>query len=297
MIQSKVIFDEAKHTYTAPDGRKLSGVTPIISWMYPTTYAGISDEVLRAAAEYGTMVHKACEAADNGIVASDDFVSQYLELKKDNNLYTIANEYLVDDGRIASSIDVVAEGKDGIWLLDIKTTSSLHHENVRLQLSIYAYLAERFDIDAKRLAAVWIPRPQYGSPKLVEVSRIPSDICEEIITAYLDKDEEARERLLKAITTDTMPVEIRNAEVSVCHIIRNLKELEEQKKEIEARLLALMQEYNIKKYESENLVLTRVLPSKRVSIDTTRLKAEYPEIAKQLEKETTTKESIKITLR
>ena len=297
MTTSKVTFDPIAHTYTTEDGRQLSGVTPIVAWIYPRTYDGISDEVLAKAAEYGTMVHRACEAADNGIVASDQFVQDYLNVKNAHGLSTLANELIIDNDKVASAIDVVAVDSFGDkWLLDIKTTSQLHNENVRLQLSIYAAIAAGMGIETSHIAALWLPKPQYGKPALVEYTRIPADICNRIIDAYLAQDNAAREELLPLLQ-ETLPAEVIDAQRALVQIIKSQRMMEEQKKDIESRLLALMQEYNVKKWESDIMVITRVLPTTRTTIDTKALKANYPEIVKGYEKETTTKESIKITLR
>ena len=43
--ESKVIFDPEKHEYTL-NGRQLSGVTPIVAWLFPETYKGIPQQVL-----------------------------------------------------------------------------------------------------------------------------------------------------------------------------------------------------------------------------------------------------------
>ena len=297
MTTSKVTFDPIAHTYTTEDGRQLSGVTPIVAWIYPRTYDGISDEVLAKAAEYGTMVHRACEAADNGIVASDQFVQDYLNVKNAHGLSTLANELIIDNDKVASAIDVVAVDSFGDkWLLDIKTTSQLHNENVRLQLSIYAAIAAGMGIETSHIAALWLPKPQYGKPALVEYTRIPADICNRIIDAYLAQDNAAREELLPLLQ-ETLPAEVIDAQRALVQIIKSQRMMEEQKKDIESRLLALMQEYNVKKWESDALVITRVLPSTRTTIDTKALKADHPELVKEYEKTTTTKESIKITLR
>lgn len=297
MEKSKVLFNAEEHTYTTADGRNLGGVTPIVAWMYPNTYASITREVLAKAANYGTMVHRACEAADNGIVAADDFVQSYVNIKKEAGLTTSANELIIDNDKVASAIDVVATDEDGkTWLLDIKTTSSLHYENVRLQLSIYAAMYEGMGGEVDRLAAIWLPKEQYGTPKLVPVNRIPADTCNAIIDAFLANDEDKREELLAAVA-DNVPAEVRDAEGALIQIITKQKQMEAQRKEIEDRLLELMQAHDVKKYESDRIAITRVLSSTRTSIDSKKLKAEYPEIAAACEKTTTTKESIKITIK
>ena len=297
MKKSDIIFNEEAHTYTAPDGRQLSGVTPIVAWYYPTTYEGISDEVLQAAADYGTKVHKACEAADAGIIGTDRYVQDYIDLKAQAGLTTIANEYLIDDGSVASKIDLIAKGPDcRTWLLDIKTTSQVHRENVRLQLSIYAAIGEAFGINADALGVVWLPKPQYGAPAIIPVSIIPADVCRRAITAYLNNDTEARAQILEELE-EPLPAEVLDAEAALCNIIAQQKEMEEQRKRLEAGLLQLMQTHNVKKYETKKVVITRILSSTRKSVDTKRLQEDYPVLVEMYMKETKTKESIKITVR
>ena len=41
LVSSPVVFNEEHHTYTL-NGHQLSGVTPIIAWLFPDTYRGIT---------------------------------------------------------------------------------------------------------------------------------------------------------------------------------------------------------------------------------------------------------------
>lgn len=55
-----------------------------------------------------------------------------------------------------------------------------------------------------------------------------------------------------------------------------------------------MEENDIKKIDTGDLVITRVLPTTRLSVDSTRLKKEKPDIYEQYLKESTIKGSIRI---
>ena len=72
-------------------------------------------------------------------------------------------------------------------LADIKTTSKVHEDNVRLQLSIYAYLFELNNPDCyvDRLFCLWLPKPQYGEGEIYEVKRVSTELCKAIIEAYV----------------------------------------------------------------------------------------------------------------
>lgn len=174
--KSPVIFDEISHTYNYI-GQMLSGVTSLLHrTLFADKYTGIDPAVLAKAAEYGHNIHEQIELVDTlGVESDNAAVQAYLRMKSENNLTTLCNEYLVSDEMvIASSIDIVF---DDYTLADIKTTSKLDMEYLSWQLSIYAYLFEMQNPSLKvpRLLAIWLPKPRYGSPMLVEVVRKSTD--------------------------------------------------------------------------------------------------------------------------
>ena len=83
-------------------------------------------------------------------------------------------------------VDVYDENGDDS-LGDIKCTSKVHIPNVTLQLSIYAWLYEMQNPTrkVKNLYCVWLPRPQYGQPDIFLLDRVPSEVCEKIVTDYI----------------------------------------------------------------------------------------------------------------
>lgn len=180
--QSGVIFNEVDHTYTFL-GSLLSGVTSLLHrTLFASKYRGISAEVLAKAAAYGHNIHEQIELVDTlGVVSQTPAVQAYLQMKADLKLTTLANEYLVSDEQyIASSIDIVF---DDLTLADIKTTSRLDMEYLSWQLSMYAYLFELQNAGLKvpRLLAIWLPKPQYGKPMIVEVPRKSNDALKVLI--------------------------------------------------------------------------------------------------------------------
>jgi len=75
------------------------------------------------------------------------------------------------------------------------------------------------------------------------------------------------------------------------------KELEKQYKEAKKKLHDAMEAYDIKKFETDHVVITRILPSERRSLDSKKLKEDHPELAKQYQKITKTKGSVRIKLK
>ena len=290
--QSPVIFNELDHTYTL-DGKSLTGVTSILNrQLFADKYFGISDEVLNKAAEYGKGVHESIELYDAlGIGEDDDAVKAYLKLIKKAKLTRLDNEYLVSDNDyVASSIDVVF---DDYTLADIKTTSHLDEEYVSWQLSIYAYLFEKQnpDLQANKLIAIWIPKARYGKPKIVEVCRKP--VSEVIRLIEADK---SGQQYIPSVATST-EITIANEVVQeVIRIERELKELKDKQTELREGLLKQMQDYNIKSFKTDGLILTRKLATTKTSLDSKMLQEKYPEIYEECLKTSEVKESLLIKI-
>lgn len=306
--ESPVIFDSGKHTYTL-NGVRLSGVTAIVKWMFPETYKDIPQSVLEKAAAHGTQVHTKCELYDSlGIGDDMPEVQDYIRLKEEHGLKTLVSEYLVDDGGyISSSIDKVFEvDESGCYPLgDLKTTSKVHRDNVTLQLSIYAYLFEKNNEGKKagRLMCIWLPKKQYGDAAIIDLKRIPSDACEEIIAGYLAKEDSApyREKWFGAVEStevalveEELPANLKDAEEEIIKIEMALKKLEEKKGELKSGLYDLMVKHNVKKWQSERLQLVRKLDGTRETLDSAKVKKNYPEIYEECKKVSAVKGSLTI---
>lgn len=182
LAQSAVVFNEVDHTYNYL-GNFLSGVTSLLHrTLFADKYNGIDPAVLAKAAAYGHNIHEQIELVDTlGVESQTPAVQSYLQMKADLGLTTLANEYLVSDEEyIASSIDIIF---DDLTLADIKTTSRLDMEYLSWQLSMYAYLFERQNPSLKvpRLLAIWLPKPQYGKPNIIEIPRKSNDALKVLI--------------------------------------------------------------------------------------------------------------------
>lgn len=189
-----IYFDSQQHRYYYLD-KELCGITGIISKrLFPNKYAWVSEDVLIAAANRGSIIHEQCELMDCFPYESQfQEVNNYKKLIDDNNLNVECSEYIVTDHeRIASAIDKVFKISDNeYWLGDIKTTSRLDKKSVSWQLSIYAWLFELNNPDCKvtKLYGIWL---RGDKAKLVEVERIPTDIVRDLIEfhfKHIDDDE------------------------------------------------------------------------------------------------------------
>ena len=193
-------------------------------------------------------------------------------------------------------------------LADIKTTSKIHKDNVALQLSIYAYLFEKCNKGKKvgRLFVIWLPKEQYGKAELMELKRIGSADCKKIVKAYVAKEDATpyREKYFGGVEASTeiepieeaMPANLKDAEDEIIKIETQLKQMEERKKELKEGLYELMVQHNVKKWQSKRLQIVRKLESTRESIDTAKVKKQYPEVYAECLKTSKVKGSITINI-
>ena len=308
--KSSVKFDRENHTYEL-NGKQLQGVTPIVAWLFPETYAGIPQSVMMSAASYGSMVHSACHMADVVGIAEHDSVKAYLQLKERAGLVTIANEFLVSDEKdIASSIDVVChEQKANLdALIDIKTTSKVHHNHLSVQLSIYAWLyEEQTGRKVGNLYCIWLPKPRYGVPDIIPVRRLSYATCQYIVSSYIAGADNTKCRMMlqdeglvfdnaPALTSEQIPTQYSDVIDEVINIEEQLSSLKEREKALKDGLLQLMREHGVKKWTSDNLILTYIGETTRKAVDSTKLKSNFPEVYNQCIKESKVSDSIKITI-
>ena len=93
----------------------------------------------------------------------------------------------------------------------------------------------------------------------------------------------------------------KNANVEVINAIAQIsitkKQIEEQEKTMKEILLAAMEAYGVTKFENDAIKITYYAPSTTTSIDSTKLKKEQPDIAKEYSKTSSKKSYIKIEVK
>ena len=296
LIQSPVAFDKEHHTYTY-EGRRLSGVTAMLSrQLFGDKYAGVSESVLRHAAERGSYIHQMCELADRtGITGDCEEARAYLELCSSERLSHVESEYLVSDlQHYASSIDKVFRGRGSneYWLADIKTTYALDKEYLRWQLSVYARLFELQNPGAKvtRLIGIWL---RDGKAKACDIERIDTGT----VKALLAADAEGRKfacNLPALKDGEPLPKEYQAVEGMIIAMQSEYEYLDKRLKELKARWLADMEKQGITKFKSDRIAITRKAGGEAVKFDKDKFDKDYPGL---YDKYLTTKRKGSITLK
>ncbi|MCF0201765.1 MAG: hypothetical protein HUK08_00230 [Bacteroidaceae bacterium] len=306
LTQSEVVFEQLGHTYTL-HGKQLQGVTGIVSWFFPKTYNNIPEAVLHRAAERGSAIHAAIEMYESFDINMGEFseLDDYKELKAVHKFDVAFTEHLVSDNEnIASSIDIVMRDAE---ICDVKTTSSLHLDNVRLQLSIYAYLLELNNehIKVPRLSVIWLPKRIYGNAAYKTVERIPSEVCADIIREYLnggspdkfyhlfpdftpeDKDGQGKDDNL--IDDDTLE--------TVTETLREYKRIKAQYDAVQKDVRDIMTANSRNAYECDFFKVSLSKDTEVVSFDEARFKGENPELWAKYTKTSVRKGGCRITLK
>lgn len=297
--QSKIEFYKESHQYVNPDtGKELSGITGIIKdLVFPDKYTGVSEEVLKAAAERGTVIHDMCEEfAINGTVEAfmPDEVQAFVNHFSISGTKFIAAEYLVsEEQNIATMIDLVDEEGN---LYDIKTTSTLDKEYLSWQLSICACLFEIQNLgkQAGKLYGIWIKGDRC---EVVEVPRIPDNDLELLFDAWLDGEEFVNPLKVVAGEDEVQMAKLLEVEQSIVRLEDEAKRMKEVRQQYVDYMLAEMKKRGVKTLETDNIKLTVKDAYKRTSIDTAALKKDLPDVAKKYSKESEVKASLIIKIK
>lgn len=297
LVKSKVRFDEEQHRYFLGE-KELSGITgTLIKKAFPDTYKGIPDAVLAKAAERGSVVHQNLELFDTICNSDVNIMPSVLPEVKDYNemlisygLHHVDSEYLVTDNEnFASAIDKVLEDNEGnIYLADIKTTATLHYDNVSLQLSIYAkwFEEQNPDLKVKEIVCMWFKN---GQSKFQPLPRVSDEQIDELINAYLADDAEYQYKV-------EVPEQFSALEQEYRLVSARMDALKIKQDDLKEQMMKMMEANKQKSIKTNIGSYSYVAATTKKTFDTKLFKDTEPEHYEYYLKETTTKPSIRIKL-
>lgn len=142
----EVDFDETKHVYATPEGVRVPSVSELLRPLTASVYSEVDPEVLRRAAEFGTAVHACTEFLDAGDLDEDSIdpawassLDAYKAFLRDCAPEWSGVELRLACERYAGTLDRVGTMKGETWIVDLKTTSTIH-DHVGVQLAAYEAL-------------------------------------------------------------------------------------------------------------------------------------------------------------
>lgn len=295
--KSKVVFNEMDHTYFL--GKKqLSGITgTLIKRAFPDTYKDIPESVLAKAAERGGMIHNSfelfCTVFGSDLSAYPNPTQElrdFSDMLHSYELHHVESEYLVTDNKyFASAIDgVFADNDNNIYLVDYKTTSTLHYDNVSLQLSIYARWFEQMNpkLKVKEIVCMWF---KDGKSKFQPLPRVSEEKIDELITAYLDNDEKYKYEV-------EVPQEFSALEQEYRLLTARIDTLKIRQDAVKEQLMHMMEENKRKTIKTAYGSYAYLAASTAKRFDTKLFKDTEPDHYEYYLKEVETKPSIRIKL-
>ena len=297
LVKSKVRFDEEQHRYFLGE-KELSGITgTLIKKAFPDTYKGIPDSVLAKAAERGNVIHQNLELFDTICNSDVNIMPSVLPEVKDYNemlisygLHHVDSEYLVTDNEnFASAIDkVLADNEGNIYLADIKTTATLHYDNVSLQLSIYAkwFEEQNPDLKVKEIVCMWFKN---GQSKFQPLPRVSDEQIDELINAYLADDAEYQYKV-------EVPEQFSALEQEYRLITARMDALKIKQDDLKEQMMKMMEANKQKSIKTNIGSYSYVAASTKKTFDTKLFKDTEPDHYEHYLKDTTTKPSIRIKL-
>ena len=295
--QSKVVFDEMNHTYHL--GKKeLSGITgTLIKRAFPDTYKDIPEAVLAKAAERGGMIHNSfelfCTVFGADIKQYPNPTEEVLALNNmllSYGLHHVESEYLVTDNKyFASAIDgIFADADNNIYIVDYKTTSTLHYDNVSLKLSIYARWFEQMNpkLKVKERVCMWFKN---GQSKFQPLPRVSDEKIDELITAYLNNDDTYKYEV-------EIPEQFSALEQEYRLLTARIDTLKLRQDTIKEQLMHMMETNKQKSIKTSFASYAYVAASTSQRFDTKLFKDTEPDHYEHYLKEVETKPSIRIKL-
>ncbi len=294
LIHSGVVFYPKEHMYVNEEGTILSGVTSILKrHMFADKYRGIPAHVLAKAAERGTYIHEQLQNLDEfGVADEIAEVENYKKLKQKHNIKVLANEYLVTDNeQYATQVDMIDVELN---LYDYKTISTLDDDYLSWQLSLNAYLFELQNPTLKvgKLYAIWL---RDDICELREIQRQPAGevarliACDKAGVLYVWNKPAAQE-----------PAEVRSlidVETIIAQIEEGLKDAKAKRAQMIEAIKQSMLDNGQKSIETDRVKITLTKPTTRISIDSTRLKSEMPEVYEQFSKTSEVDSSVRVTIK
>ena len=293
----KVTFIEETHQYFI--GKKeLKGVTgTLIKKAFPDTYKNIPESVLMKAAERGGLIHNTfetfCSIFDADLKQYPNPTEELLAFHSmlvAYDLHYVASEYLVTDGEnFASAIDGIFADKEGnIYLVDYKTTATLHYDNVSLQLSIYAkwFEEQNPDLKVKEIVCMWFKN---GQSKFQPLPRVSDEQIDELINAYLSEDTDYKYKV-------EVPEQFSALEQEYRLITARMDALKIKQDDLKEQIMKMMEANKQKSIKTNIGSYSYVAATTKKTFDTKLFKDTEPEHYEYYLKETTTKPSIRIKL-
>lgn len=308
----QVSFEEKGHIYSVNGEIASISVTELLTKHKLSPYSGVNNARMKDSADVGKAIHKDLEDILN--VASyepkTEQGKQFAEWVKENLDCGVGEQMLGYESNglvIAGTADVMAIAKDKTLIIaDHKNTSQFHREYVSWQVSLLDYFARKLGKEkvngkilnwkgAKRFICFHYD-PKTGKMTTYELDKVSDEEIERLLDCELH--DEIYQRPMLVIDPE-LQVQFLRAEEYLAQVELTYKLAEENAKTIREQMLNLFEKQGIKSWESPTgkVKVTYVEPSERLSVDSAKLKKDYPQVFSECQKLSKVKAQIRVKVR
>lgn len=304
---------EKTHTYLVNGDIASISVTELLAkHKLAPDYSDVKKEILKDKASKGKTVHKDIENILNSkaYTPTTPQGEQFLEWASKNLDCAVGEQPLALDFNgmiICGTCDIMGFTKDGnAFICDTKTTSKIYKDTVAWQVSLLDYMARNCGddiINGKEFH--WKGASKFlchhydlkeNAFREIELEKVPDEEIEKLLNC--EYNNEIYEQKVLVIDED-LKAQIEKAEVELKEIETAYKEAEKKAKELREQLCEAFRTQNVKSWESadKSILITYVCQTQRMSVDSTKLKKEFPRAYELCQKISTVKDSVQVKLR
>lgn len=296
----KVVFNESNHTYKLGEKILISVTRLLKKHKLSPDYSAVDPDVLKRAAGKGIAVHKEIENyIKNGDIGFTQELQDFITICDELGFVPEKSEIILPDGDIpdeevndcvcAGTADLIGKINGEYVIADIKATSSVDKRAYAWQLSLYERLA---GITFSKMYIFHLCAESKAIPieriDKVEIDRLLD--CERRGEIYQEPGLMVAPEILEcALQAEN---ELKAAEAAS-------KAAKAKADEYRQKLYELMTAQGLASFETldKTMLITRIAPSTKTTIDQERLRADMPEIAAKYVKTSKVKGYCKITIR
>ena len=286
-----VNFNEETHTYTNEKGKELISVTTLLKRAgISPDYSNVREDILKASAERGTLIHKEIEVYNKtGEVGFTPELQSFINYCKENDIEILASEKMVYNEDVAGTIDLIVRYRKTkkVKYVDLKTTSTTYMASVSWQLSIYK------DLDREHPEAeleVW----HFLKDSSLEVKDV-TEVAKSAIDCLYDSYRKGTK--FEIVLNDNMLTELYEVEKIIAYFENERKTAEKNAAMVRDKIVASMKELGITKFENDKIVITYIAPTTSEKLDSKKLKELEPAIYQKYVKNSPVKEQVRIKLK
>lgn len=309
-----VEFDEKDHAYAINGDIANISVTELLrKHGLAPNYAGVSKEKLARASARGKAVHKDLENILNTAnytptTRQGEQFAEWVRINLDSGVGEQMLGYSKDGLTIAGTADVIGIAKDGALIIgDHKNTAKFHAEYVSWQVSLYDYFLRQLNGEALNghylnwKGATRFYCFHYNTSKngRLEVHRLDK-VTDAEIERLLECEKAGKIYQRQTLVVEqTLQDKVVQAEKYLAQVEQMLKDAKAQSNRIRAQMLSVFEKQGVSSWTSPNGdIKVSYQPSyDRISVDSTKLKREYPQTWEKCQKVTKVRSTLKVRVK